>query len=125
MGICCFSKGIEIFGKFNMDYKDNDYDNTKIELSMKICKLHNISEKCFNQFCSIFCSIKLNFIEFLYLSNNNISEITELKNFKTPKLKYLDLSCNSIKNIDIFQKIKFQNYHIKMMKNIIKIYLKN
>ena len=125
MGTCCFSKGTEIIDKFNMDYKDRDYDNTKIELSMKICKLHNIGEEGFNQFCSIFCSIKLNFIEFLYLSNNNISDITELKNFKTPKLKNLDLSCNSIKNIDIFQKIRFQNYKIKMMKNIIKIYLKN
>ena len=41
------------------------------------------------------------------LSNNNLSDITELKNLVAPKLRILDLSNNNIENIDVFKELNF------------------
>lgn len=104
MGVsCCSTEDTINIDNFNKNYIEKNYDNTKIEVSMKNCKLHDIGQEGFKYFCSL----HLKYIEILNLSNNNIEDITVLENFRAPKLKNLDLSYNSIKDINIFKEINY------------------
>ena len=54
-----------------------------------------------------FCNKEFSELENLNLSCNDISDISALKNLKSPNLRILDLSDNNIKNLDIFRELQF------------------
>ena len=73
-------------------------DIVRLDLS---CKLKNISDYY------SFIQMDLPLLEYLNLSNNNLSNISGLKKLKAPKLKVLDLSNNEIDNIEVFRELTF------------------
>ena len=54
-----------------------------------------------------FCQNNFPNLENLNLSNNNLSDISELKNLTAPKLRILDLSNNNIEDIKVFKEVDF------------------
>ena len=111
---CCWYKDIENIDQFNRKFVAERY-NTKIELNTKKCRLNNIGQKGFSDFCFL----NLKEITILNLSNNNIDDITVLKNFRGPKLEELDLSYNSIRDINIFQELKYPLKELDLRYNLI------
>ena len=53
--------------------------------------------------------------EKMILNHNNISDISPLRNFKSPKLKYLDLSYNKINDITAFKQISQKEQKIEVI----------
>ena len=105
----------DIIRKFNLLYNSKHEDNTEIDSFSEEISLLNIEQEGFISLCSL----KLKNLEILYLNNNNIGNIETLENFYAPKLKYLDLSYNKIKNIAIFKKVKFPLEHLDLSNNVI------
>ena len=108
-------KNEDMISKFNLLYNNKHEDNTEIVSFSEEITLLNIEQKGFFSLCSL----KLNNLQILYLNYNNIENIETLENFYAPKLKYLDLSYNKIKNIAIFKKVKFPLEHLDLSNNVI------
>ena len=60
-------------------------------------------------------------LEDLNLSNNNLSNISGLKELKAPKLRILNLNNNGISNLDIFRQLTFPLEELYLEGNNIKI----
>ena len=54
-------------------------------------------------------------LEELNISNNNLTNIDSLKNFKSPKLKKIDLSFNKLNDISVFKEISENNKNIEII----------
>jgi hypothetical protein len=67
----------------------------------------------------IFCTFNLEILERLNLSYNTISNIDCFKNIELPKLTILDLSYNKIKDIKVFAKVKYPLEQLDLRYNII------
>lgn len=100
---------------FNKKYKELNNKNSEIEESIIECFLHNIGQEGFNSLCSL----KLDDLTILYLSENNISNIESFGKFHLKCIKRLDLSYNKIKNIDIFEKVEYPLEYLDLQNNII------
>ena len=102
-----------IIEDFNKKYNGLDDDNTEIDNEIKEITLHNIGQEGFENFCSL----KLDKIQILYLSENEISEIDCLEKFNAPNLENLDLSNNKIKKIDVFRKVNYNKLKLLDLRN--------
>jgi Leucine-rich repeat (LRR) protein len=67
----------------------------------------------------IFCTFNLEILERLNLSYNTISNIDCFKKMKLPKLTILDLSHNKIKNIQVFAKVNYPLEQLDLSYNAI------
>ena len=100
------SKSLDLFNNyFNCNIKSND---TKINLKDK-----EIGDFGFK----LFCKLNLDNLEQLILTNNNISNIDDLKNLSSKKLNKLNLGHNNIRNINIFQNIDFPLKELDLSSN--------
>ena len=116
MGVsCCYYRDIQKIDVFNIQFHSKENTNTKIGLETKKCTLNSIGQKGFIDFCSLYLSK----ITSLNLSNNNIEDITALEKFRAPYLEELDLSYNSIRKIDIFEKLKYPLKELDLRYNLI------
>ena len=85
---------------------DNDktvfnFDKNEVEIDLS----NNPTEyKNFIKFCADNTFPNL---EYLNLSNNNITDLSELRVLKAPQLKKLDLSNNKLNNINILMELKY------------------
>ena len=100
---------------FNKKYKELNEKNSEIKERIIECVLHNIGQEGFNSLCRL----KLDNLTVLYLSENNISNIKSFGNFHLKCIKRLDLSYNKIKNIDIFEEVKYPLEYLDLQNNII------
>ena len=84
--------------KFNKLFNLNIENSNILKLNLKNKEINNNKLQLL---------INVNFIELkqLYLSNNKISDIKELLKVKLEKLEILDLSVNEISNIDVLEKL--------------------
>lgn len=104
MGCGCYNFNIENITLFNNQYIKNDKENnTSITLDIIYCRFKYIGQKGFEDFCKL----KLENIQELNLSYNQICNIDCFISFKAPNLKILELECNEIVKIDIFQKVDY------------------
>ena len=106
---------IEDINNFNKIYRYKHEDNTEIKSLSEEITLFNIEQEGFDSLCSM----KLIYLERLYLNNNSIENIEFLENFYVPRLKYLDLSYNKITNINIFKKVNFPLEYLDLSNNAI------
>ena len=98
---------------FNKKYLKYNINNTEIKMNTDYYILHNLGQEGFISFCQL----KLPFIRYLCLSNNNISDITFFKDFQAPNLTKLDLSNNIIIKIDIFEKVSYPLIYLDLSNN--------
>ena len=94
-----FIKGTNTLDLFNKNFKCNIKSNDK-KINLKDKEIGDFGFK-------LFCKIKFENLEQLILANNNISNIDDLKNLASPYLNKLNLRHNNIRNINIFQDLKF------------------
>ena len=100
---------------FNLLYLFNKYFNCNIKSNDK--KI-NLKDKEIGDFgFQLLCRLNLEELEYLILSNNNISNIDDLKYLFSPKLKRLNLGHNNIRNINIFQNINFPLEELDLSSN--------
>ena len=115
---CSGCKNIEtIKTKTEID-KINDKINPNLEtLETHIDKNGKLKdEKDFISFCNNDYPKLVN----LNLSNNNLTDISELKKLIAPNLKILDLSNNNIKDLDVFKEVNFFLEELYLNGNCIK-----
>ena len=89
--------------------------NKKCGSSIKdenIEELNLINFKLGNDVLDYLSKLKLSQLQLLYLSYNNISDISNLKNINFEKLTLLILSYNKIIDISVLDKVKFDNLQI-------------
>ena len=67
-----------------------------------------------------FLKMEFPLLEDLNLSNNNLSNISGLKELKAPKLRILNLNNNGISNLDIFRQLTFPLEELYLEGNNIK-----
>ena len=97
------------FKEFNRRYK-SDIKNNSTE-----CSLVDIGDEGLE----LFCRLKFNSLQIIFLNNNNISNIDCFKNLNLPLLIKLDLSYNKIKKIEVFTKVKYPLEELDLRYNII------
>ena len=100
------SKSLDLFNNyFNCNIKSND-------------KKINLKDKEIGDFgFKLFCKLKLDNLEQLILTNNNISNIDDLQYLSCPKLNKLNLGHNNIRNINILQNINFPLKELDLSSN--------
>ena len=116
MGNCECSKGINTISSVSTDdsglHRIKTNNNINKLLTMKETENNyeiNLKGSLKTKYSSLeeFCNNEFSELENLNLSSNDISDISPLKNLKSPKLRILDLSDNNIKNLDIFRELQF------------------
>ena len=116
MGNCECSKGINTISSVSTDdsglHRIKTNNNINKLLTMKETENNyeiNLKGSLNTKYSSLeeFCNNEFSELENLNLSSNDISDISPLKNLKSPKLRILDLSDNNIKNLDIFRELQF------------------
>ena len=90
---------------FNCNISEND---TKINLKDK--KIGDIGIK-------LLCKLKLNKLKKLMLTNNDISNIDDLKLLNSKELEALDLGYNNIRNVNIFKEVPFSLKELDLNNN--------
>ena len=75
----------------------------KIELTGNELSINLNNKNITNIDLQILSEIYFKNVESMHLNHNNISDITPLKNFKSPNLKLVDFSFNKIENINSFK----------------------
>jgi hypothetical protein len=75
----------------------------KIELTGNELSINLNNKNLTNIDFQILSEINFKKAESMHLNHNNISDITSLKNLKSPNLKFVDLSFNKINNINSFK----------------------
>ena len=104
-----FIKGSNLLNLFNKSFNCNIKSNDK-----KI----NLKNKEIGDFgFQLLCKLNLEELEQLILSNNNISNIDDLKFLTSRKLKKLNLGHNNIRNVNIFQNINFPLEELDLSSN--------
>ena len=106
----------------------NNYENSNCVISnnniLKLDKNANVLDlknklKNKSEF-SYFCNKQFPNLENLNLSNNNLSDISELKKLLVPNLKILDLSGNQIEDLEVFRELNFKLEELYLKGNSIK-----
>ena len=110
---------IKNFANFLKGYKSLDLFNKNFDCNIKISdKKINLKDKEIGDAgLKLFCKLKLEKLEELILSNNNISNIDDLINLSCPKLNKLNLEHNNIRNINILQNIDFPIEELDLSSN--------
>jgi hypothetical protein len=75
----------------------------KIELTGNELSINLNNKNITNIDLQILSEIYFKNVESMHLNHNNISDITPVKNFKSPNLKLVDFSFNKIENINSFK----------------------
>lgn len=114
--ICCIETSvIDKIDSFMQEFGNLDSRNSIISEKMIECTLHEIGQIGFEKFCEL----KLKYIKVLYLGNNEIANITFLENCDFPHLEKLSLDRNKIKNVDVFEKVKYPLEYLDLTYNMI------
>ena len=81
------------------------YLNVKLKIELTGNELSiNLNNKNITNFdLQLLSEIYFKNVESMHLNHNNISDITPVKNFKSPNLKLVDFSFNKIENINSFK----------------------
>ena len=94
---------------FNLLFNCNiSEDDTKINLKDK--KIGDIGIK-------LLCKLQLNKLKTLMLTNNDISNIDDLKLLNSKELEALDLGYNNIRNVNIFKEVPFSLKELDLNNN--------
>jgi len=106
---CSGCKNIEAIKTITTIRKKVETNNDKFSPNLENLEAHIDKngklkeEKDFISFCNNDYPNLIN----LNLSNNNLTDISELKKLRAPNLKILDLSNNNIKDLDVFKEVNF------------------
>ena len=99
--------------QFEDNISINEFNNRcGTNIDENIQELNLINFKLGNDIIGYLSKLKLSQLQLLYLSYNNISDISNLKNFLFEQLKLLILSYNKITDISVLEKVKFHKLQI-------------
>ena len=85
--------------------------NTKFEVNLtgEEIKINLNGKNIENLDLKLFCSLDYKYLEEIDLSNNNISNLEEMKNLNSPNLKIINLKNNKIEDIEPLKKMNSSN----------------